>query len=154
MPGVFVYNNNILFQIISETLDRQPHRCLRLQGFRPKSHVLWFHVLHSSPEGVRQRWPHPSVAGTHSHRSATADNNDSSSHLTIPRWDESLCATWWRRLFGLVSGGARTTARMRIIPAFVQHLPSQLCWTLSSKDSARIRPSSPSWCTWRSPRRR
>ena len=29
------------------------------------------------------------MAGTHSHRSTTADD---SSHPTIPRWDESLCA--------------------------------------------------------------
>ena len=32
----------------------------------------------------------PPVAGTHSHRSTTADD---SSHPTFPRWDKSLCAT-------------------------------------------------------------
>ena len=46
------------------------------------------------------------------------------SNPTIPRWDESLCATGRRYLLGLSRGGARTTAKMRAIPAAVQHLHS------------------------------
>ena len=47
------------------------------------------YVFRRSSESLRHRWPHPPVAGTHSHRSTTADD---SSHPTIPRWDECLCA--------------------------------------------------------------
>ena len=46
-------------------------------------------VLYYCPEGVRLRRLHPPVANVHPLWSATTDV---SSHPTVPRWDESVCA--------------------------------------------------------------
>ena len=57
------------------------------------------HRSHRSPEGVRHRWPHHPVAGTHTHWSNTADD---SSHPIVHdgmgacvRPDDGVCSDWF-----------------------------------------------------------
>ena len=78
-------------RISTESLDHGHDVCgSQAAGNWAEGRSVSLDVLYRSPEGVRHRQPLPFVAGIHSHRSTTADD---SSHPTIPRWDESLCAT-------------------------------------------------------------
>ena len=72
--------------------------------------------------------------------------------LSIPmracvRPDDGACSDWfevsWSKDYG----------KDACCPRCCSASSSQPCWTLSSRDSVRNPPSSPSWCTWRSPRR-
>ena len=63
----------------------------RLQEVGRKAGVsLHIYMCFIDPQKAYDTVDRP-VAGTHSHRSTAAA--DDSSHPTIPRWDESLCAT-------------------------------------------------------------
>ena len=70
-------------RVLTGSLDRG-HGVCRAQAAEncAGGRSITLHVLHSFPEGVRQRRPHPPAAGTHSHRSTTAYD---SSHPTVPR---------------------------------------------------------------------
>ena len=78
-------------RVPTESLDHGHDFCgAQAAGNWAEGRSVPLHVLRRPPERVQYRWRHPPMAGTHSPRSTTADD---SIHPTIPRWDESLCAT-------------------------------------------------------------